>query len=70
MRCLMYLPNEDGNPGLIACGIYSDQEVQDNRRRYAEELRALLERRGRVGPESSEDPSLRDPDEHPGRPAP
>lgn len=61
----MYSPDEDGNPGLIACGLFPADVVEVNRRRYAEELNALREGRGRAGPESSEDPSPGDPEEHP-----
>jgi hypothetical protein len=65
VRCLIYHPDEDGTPGLIACGLFPDEVVEANRRRYQEELRALRERRARQGSESPDDPPPGDPEEHP-----
>ncbi len=66
MRCLIYHPDEDGNPGLIACGLFSDERVEANRRLFEEELRALRERRGRQAAESPDDQPPGGPEEHPG----
>jgi hypothetical protein len=69
VRCLIYNPNEDGYPGLIACGFFPDEVVEANRRRYAEELRALRERRGTQEAESPDEPSPGDPEEYSGPPS-